>query len=247
MNPTAEGVNIDGACLLDPFSRGNVQEISRLLRLASVPVATVLCDDSLASLSRIAPLSLGTNEDFKSSIGEPLGGTLGFRQIRAAFSCLGDTLTDAEPGPVFAEIDRQEERLVRACDKYLQRFDPPSVAIFAGASYAGFAAEVLEQYLDADIRGIGLRNHGDISRPSEYAGGLLQVKSLIESTDPDLVLGSSFERSVSRDRAFIGLIPPLRGEVRLAPRPLAGINGTLSFMEDVLNTCMDAKIRNRHS
>jgi nitrogenase molybdenum-iron protein alpha/beta subunit len=247
INPSVEGVNIDGACLLDPFSRGNVQEVSRLLHLASVPVATVLCDDTLANLSRIAPLTLGTNEDFRSSLGESLGGTLGFRQVRAAFSRLGDVLPDADPDPVIAEIDRQEERLVRACDKYLQRFDPPSVTIFAGTSYAEFAAEVLEQYLDADIRGIGLRNHGDISRPAEYAGGLLQVTSLIESTDPDLVLGSSFERSVSGNRGFVGLIPPLRGEVRLAPRPLAGINGTLSFMEDVLNTCMDAKIRGRHS
>ena len=74
VNPSVDGVNIDGACLLDPFSRGNVQEISRLLRLASVPVATVLCDDALANLSRIAPLTLGTNEDFRSSLGESLGG-----------------------------------------------------------------------------------------------------------------------------------------------------------------------------
>lgn len=247
VNPSVEGVNIDGACLLDPFSRGNVQEISRLLRLASVPVATVLCDDSLASLSRIAPLTLGTNEDFRSDVGESPGGTLGLNQVRAAFSRIGDAYPDADPEPVFAEIGKQEERLVRACDKYLQRFDPPTVVIFAGASYAGFAAEVLEQYLDADIRGIGLRNHGEISRTAEYAGGLKQVKTLIETTDPDLVLGSSFERSVCGNRGFVGLIPPLRGEVRLAPRPLAGINGTLSFMEDVLNTCMDAKTRSYHS
>lgn len=247
VNPSAEGVNIDGACLLDPFSRGNILEITRLLRLASVPVATVLCDDSLASLSRTAPLTLGTNEDFSSGVGESLGGTLGLKQVRAAFSGLGDMHPDADCGPVFAEIDRQEERLVRACDKYLQRFDPPSVAIFAGASYAEFAADILEQYLDADIRGVGLRNRADISRPAQYAGGLGQAQAVIDNTDPDLVLGSSFERSVSGNRGFVGLIPPLRGEVLLAPRPLAGINGTLSFMEDVLNTCMDAKTRGRHS
>jgi hypothetical protein len=66
---------------------------------------------------------------------------------------------------------------------------------------------------------------------------------MIRSSDPDIVLGSSFERSVSGGRGFVGLITPLRGEVRLAPRPLAGIHGTLSFMEDVLNTCMDTKNR----
>jgi nitrogenase molybdenum-iron protein alpha/beta subunit len=243
VNPSAGGVNIDGACLLDPFSRGNVQEISRLLHLASVPVATVLCDDMFANLSRIAPLTLGTNGDFRSDLGESLGGTLGLKQVRAAFSKLGDAYPDADIEPVFAEIGRQEDRLVRACDKYLQRFDPPSVTIFAGASYAEFAADVLEQYLDADIRGIGLRNQSRISRQAEYVRGLSEAKTLIESADPDLVLGSSFERSVIGNRGFVGLIPPLRGEVRLAPRPLAGINGTLSFMEDVLNTCMDTKTR----
>lgn len=36
-----EGVNIDGVCLLDPFSQGNLQEIRRLLGLAMIPVATV--------------------------------------------------------------------------------------------------------------------------------------------------------------------------------------------------------------
>jgi nitrogenase molybdenum-iron protein alpha/beta subunit len=247
VDPAADGVNIDGVCLLDPFSRGNVQEICRLLRLARVPVRAVLCDDKLESISRPASFTLGTNGDFSSGVGVYLGSTLGPKMLRTTISRLGDAFADADTGPVLAEIDRQEERLIRACDKYLQRFDPPSVAIFAGASYAEFAAGTLEQYLDAEIRCIGLRNHGSISRPAEYAGSLGQVKTLIETHNPDLVLGSSFERSVSRDRAFVGLIPPLRGTVRLAPRPLAGINGTLSFMEDVLNSCMDWRIHTRHS
>jgi len=245
IDPAAEGVNIDGACLLDPFSRGNVQEILRLLRLAGVSCRTVLCDDPLEKILRPAPYTIGTNADFSTGVGETLGGTLGFEQIRKTFSRVADLFPAADTGPVFSEIGRQEERVIRACDKYLQRFDPPSVALFAGASYADFAAGALEQYLDADIRCIGLRNHGTLSRPAEYAGSLGQVQAMIESAVPDLVIGSSFERSVSRNRAFSGIIPPLRGTVRLAPRPLAGINGTLAFMEDVLNACMDRKTRNR--
>ncbi len=245
VDPAAEGVNIDGACLLDPFSRGNVQEIHRLLRLAGVPVRTVLCDDTLGNILRPARYTLGTNADFGSGVGENLGSTLGMKQVQATFSRIADAFPGADTGPVFGETERQEEHLIRACDKYLRRFDPPSVSIFAGASYAEFAAGTLEQYLDADIRSIGLRNHGAISRPSEYAGSLGQVKAIIDAASPDLVLGSSFERSVSGNRGFVGLIPPLRGEVRLAPRPLAGINGTLSLMEGVLNACMDTRIRNR--
>jgi nitrogenase molybdenum-iron protein alpha/beta subunit len=241
VDPSGQGVNIAGACLLDPFSRGNVQEISRLFRLASVPVGTVFADDAAAKVSHAAPFTVGTNDDFPCDAGEALGGTLGFGELRATFARIGERVPRADTGPVFAEIDQQEERLIQACDKYLRRFDPPSVAIFGGASYAGFAASALEQYLDADIRCIGLRNQGKIRYPAEYAGGLNTARDLIAAHDPDLVLGSSFERSVSGRRGFIGLIPPLRGEVRLAPRPIAGITGTLLFMEQVLNTFMDTK------
>jgi hypothetical protein len=112
--------------------------------------------------------------------------------------------------------------------------------VFAGASYAEFAAQTLERFLDADIRFIGLRNAGRPSRyPSGLVTGLKEAKTFIEKNNPDLVLGSSFERSVSGNRAFYGITPPLRGVVRLAPVPLAGINGTLFFMEQVLNACMD--------
>ena len=77
--------------------------------------------------------------------------------------------------------------------------------------------------------------------PVEKLTGLEQVARKIAEVSPDLVIGSSFERSVSGDRTFIGIIPPLRGQVRLAQPPLAGTGGTLHFIEDVLNACMDKK------
>jgi nitrogenase molybdenum-iron protein alpha/beta subunit len=67
------------------------------------------------------------------------------------------------------------------------------------------------------------------------------MKTLIRDHNPDLVIGSSFERSVDTGRAFVGLTPPLRGIVRLAPHAVAGVTGTLSFVEDVLNACIDRK------
>jgi nitrogenase molybdenum-iron protein alpha/beta subunit len=140
------------------------------------------------------------------------------------------------------EIEREEERIVRACDKYLRRFDPPQAVIFSGFSYAAFAAKTLEHYLDADILYIGARNEpGTSPFPSGHVTGFSQVTSLIRQFNPDLILGSSFERSVGNGRGFIGLTPPLRGMVKLAPHSVAGITGTLSFVENVLNVCMDRK------
>jgi len=235
-----EGVNIDGVCLLDPFSKGNLQEIRRLLGLASVPVATVFCRDALQKTRTAATCTIGTNDDFMSGVGEYLGGTLGFDTLRATFENLGTSFEESDIDPVLRELSQQEDETVRICDKFLRRFDPPSVVIFAGSSYAEFAAQALVHYLDADIRFIGLRNPGGSSRfPTAQVKGLKEAKTLIELHNPDLVLGSSFERSVSGNRAFYGITPPLRGVVRLAPVPFAGINGTLFFMEQVLNACMD--------
>jgi nitrogenase molybdenum-iron protein alpha/beta subunit len=242
IDPDMPGVNIEGACLFDPFSCGNVQEIRRMFARASVPAGTIFCQDRLENVCRAAPLTIGTNGDFPSGVGQSLGGTLGLDAISASFHEIGNRVEEADVEPVLLEIRQQEERIVRACDKYLQRFDPPSTVIFAGFSYARFAAEVLDCYLDAEICCIGSRNVPGESRfPVTRADGISQVYELITAHNPDLVIGSSFERAISRNTAFVGLIPPLRGTVRLAPAPLAGINGTLSFIEHVLNACMDTR------
>jgi len=242
VDPETHGVNIDGACLFDPFAAGNVREARRLLAMVSVPVATVFSSDRYDRVHHAAPYTIGTNGDFPSGVGENLGGMLGLACVRETFTRLSDTIDGADCDPVFSELEQQEERLVRACDKFLQRYDPPSAAIFAGASYALFAAEALHQYLDAEICCIGTRNaQGESRFRTEQASSLSRVRELIATHDPDLVIGSSFERSLSQEKAFTGIIPPLRGRVRIYPAPLAGINGTLSFMESVLNSCMDKK------
>ena len=242
VDPEVRGVNIDGVCLFDPFYAGNVQEILRLLRIAGIPVGTIFSHDRLEKVQHAAPYTIGTNEDFGRGIGEYCGGTLGFPAIKSTFERLSEVFAEGDVDRVFLELERQEERLVKACDKYLLRFDPPSVAIFAGFSYARHAATTLERYLDADIRCIGSRNTpGESKYPVELVTGLDGVRNLIGRYNPDLVLGSSFERSVCKTGAFTGITPPLRGSVRLAPAPFAGINGTLILVEQVLNTCMDKK------
>jgi nitrogenase molybdenum-iron protein alpha/beta subunit len=244
VDPDREGINIDGACLFDPFFSGNIQEIVRLLGNASVPAGTVFCSDRLESVSHATPYTIGTNGDFSSGVGTVLGGTLGFDEIRTTFNAISSVYPDADCGPVEEEMEREEERIVRACDKFLRRFDPPHAVIFSGFSYAVFAAKTLRQYLDAEILFVGSRNEpGACPYLCEQVQGLSEVRNIIRQYNPDLVIGSSFERSVNPDLAFIGLTPPVRGVVKLAPRPVAGITGTLLFVEDVLNTCRDKKKR----
>jgi nitrogenase molybdenum-iron protein alpha/beta subunit len=242
VDPEKEGINIDGACLFDPFSCGNVREIVRLLGCASVPVGTVFCSDRLEHVGHSAAYTLGTNGDFSSGVGSWLGGTLGFEEIRTTFQKIASVYPEADISQVTKDIEREDERIIKACDKFLRRFDPPQAVIFSGFSYASFAAKTLKQYLDAEILYVGSRNEPGISPfPGGHVQGFSRVTSLIRQFNPDLIIGSSFERSVDISQAFVGLTPPLRGMVKLAPHSVAGITGTLSYIENVLNACMDRK------
>jgi nitrogenase molybdenum-iron protein alpha/beta subunit len=242
-DPATKGINIDGASLFDPFSRGNIQELSRLFANAGVPVATIFSMDTLTRVWQASRFTVTTNEDIASGVGTRIGSSLGLDALKTTFEKIGTVIKESDIEPVIREIEREEERINHACDKYLRRFDPPRAAIFGWPSYAVFAANSLATYLDAEIACIGSRTPvmPGLPYPVQQADGLSQVQAMIETHEPDLVIGSSFERPVSPAAAFVGLTPPLRGQVRLTSRPVAGIAGTLIFMEDVLNACMDRR------
>ncbi|HMA05508.1 MAG TPA: nitrogenase component 1, partial [Methanomicrobiales archaeon] len=151
-------------------------------------------------------------------------------------------------GPVLAEAARAEERIGRAADKYLRRFDPPRAAVFGGWAYAGLASGILKKYLDAEIVVTGSRNGIRPSpQPVREMADLGGIHEFLSAEKPDLIVGSSFERSACPGAAFVGITPPLRGRVLLRSRALAGIEGSLSFMEEVLNACMDRNRRDSGS
>jgi len=238
----AGGVNIAGLNLLDPFNRGNLQEAARLLSRAGIPVATRIPEDPLGKIGSCGPFTVSVNPDLPAGAGDDCGDLLGLGAVGRTFLRLGDRLPGIDTGPVLGEVSGAEERVQRAADKYLRRFDPPRAAVFGGLSYALFAAETLRRYLDAEILVVGSRNG---TRPSplpvKEMGRIGGIAEVLNRERPDLVVGSSFERSAWPGAAFVGLTPPIRGRVLLRSRALAGIEGTLSFMEEVLNACMDRK------
>jgi nitrogenase molybdenum-iron protein alpha/beta subunit len=242
VGPEEEGVNIAGLNLLDPFSAGNQREAERLLHLAGVPAGTRIPQDPLDRIGSCGPSTVSVNPDLPCGTGEALGDLLGPASIEKAFSRLGDRLPSLDVSLVHAEMSRADERIQRAADKYLRRFDPPTAAVFGGLAYAAFTAGMLRRYLDADILLVGSRNGTrSLPFPVREMAQIGRIQEFLRQEKPDLVVGSSFERSAFPDAAFVGLTPPLRGRVLLRSRALAGIEGTLSLMEDVLNACMDRK------
>ncbi|MDK2890377.1 MAG: hypothetical protein PWR21_1009 [Methanoculleus sp.] len=243
VDPDTPGVNIDGICRADPFCRGNAIEARRLLNLAGVPVAATFCLDRYAATRRAAPFTVGTNPDLASGVGTACGSLLGLDAVGETFERLAASVDGVDTRPVMDEVAWADARIRKACEKYLRRFDPPRVAISAGHAYAAFAADLLDRYLGADIACIAARNDpGTGNDAVTYTTDFSAIREMIRDAEPDLILGSSYEATISSGAAFVGLTPPLRDRVALSSRALIGIEGALRLMDEVLNACVN---RNR--
>ncbi len=243
VDPDAAGVNIDGICRTDPFCRGNAIEARRLLDLAGAAVAATFCLDRYAATRRAAPFTVGTNPDLASGVGTSCGSLLGLDGVGETFERLLASVDGVDSRPVAEEIAWADARIRKACEKYLRRFDPPRVAIAAGDAYAAFAADLLDRYLGADIACVAARNDPGAGNDAfVHTTDFSTIREMIRDAEPDLVLGSSYERAIAPGAAFVGLTPPLRGRFLLSSRALIGIEGALRLMDEVLNACAN---RNR--
>lgn len=240
VDPGQEGVLIDGLSPLDPFYAGNCLEALRLLRQGGSAEPVLLSACPYGSLSHLPGPVLTTNHDLSPGFGDLKGSLLGIDETVRSLSSLQDISGEFCSDQVAREADAAEEEIARVCDKYLQRHDPPTVGIFGGPAYACFAAGLLERALDASVTCIGSRNPAccDSLRISA-ATTLDQVRDILDRDRPDLVLGSSFERSIAPCAAYVPFTFPVRGMVRLRARPLVGIQGSLGLIEDVLNALLD--------
>lgn len=239
-DPEREGVNIDGLNPLDPFYRGNLVEAERLLGKAGVPIAARFCAGMVREIWRSSPYTLNLNPDHPSGTGECVGSLLGLEGTEEALVRLERIWPDAELSDIMDELMDASERIAYACDKYLKRHDPPVVAIYGTFACATAVAEWLEDLLDATIAFIGCRNAAGKSRFAIVeCRSLEEAKESLERERPELVLGSSFERDLAGNAAFVPFTFPLRGRLHLRARPLAGIEGAVALFEDVLNALMD--------
>ena len=212
---------------------GNVREIVRLLGCASVPVGTVFCSDRLERVGHAAAYTVGTNMDFTSGVGLWLGGTLGFEEISTTFKRIASVYPEADMVRLTRKLNGKMKELSGYVISFSAGLIPLRGVIFGGYSYATFAAGTLKHYLDADILYIGARNEPGVS---PYRVGMFRdfpkSPSLIQQCNPrSLSLGHRLNGPWDSRRAFVGLTPPLRGMVKLAPHSVAGIAGTLSFVE----------------
>ena len=242
----SQEVNVEGINLADPFGRGNQREACRFLSVMGITPGVMFCLDSFDRLGAVPEHSISVNPDLEIRRAGSLGSILGIGEMEKTVKNLADTIDGADPVPAEHEIRTVDETIARVSDKYLKRHDPPSVAIFSGLSYARFARDALKRYLDAEIVWCGSRSDNPEGvEGMEHVTSLSRISDIIAANAPDLVLGSSFEQSVPGDFAFSGITPPLRGSVRLASSPIAGTEGLLGFMEDVLNACMDRSKKKR--
>lgn len=238
-DPSREGVNIDGVSLLDMFWRGNLYEAERLLSLMKIPVAVRLAKDTYENIRQGAALhTASVNPSYPSGVGTMLGSFL-FPDLKATCAKLVDTFPQADIDPILDGFRQAEEQIFYSCDKYLRKYEAPVVAVFAQESYAVFAKKMMERYFGSEVPVILARNSDATTIPCET--DLPKITDRIVSSRPDLILGSTFEAHAYPEAAFLGITPPDRSRVSLAARPIAGIEGANMFIENVLNSLIDAE------
>lgn len=248
VDPGTDGVNIDGLCSFDPFYAGNRREAARMLNDAGITPASCFSAGRLDSVAHAAPVTVAANPDFNGGPGSLAGSLTGIDELISTFENLGDKIPDADVGKVLDEIELTEERIIHAGDRFLRRFDPPVTAIFSTSGYALSSANLLKRYIDAEIAVIGTRGP---SAPSgfrtEETVSLERIGDLIGEHEPDLILGSSYERAIAPEVSFVGITPPLRGVVTLRNTPFTGTEGLLFLAEAAFNACIEGQKRERKS
>ena len=133
------------------------------------------------------------------------------------------------------------------------------VGIFADSSIVNPLTRFLYEYMGlypvlAGLRGIGTGNLKGLKNYISDRGLSTRVldmydqfdlKTAIEDRATDIILGSSLERNLYRssgkDFSFINISLPEDYRAIITPRPLMGINGVLTLIEDIMNS---VKIRN---
>ena len=238
-DPEREGINIHGICSIDPFVTGNLAEAIRLFHLAGIRPAAVYCHDNFESIKSPAEQSISINPDYNAESKNAPGSILGIDNLLSTFYRIHDFFPEADIDTVVSEAEGAEERIIKASDKFLRRNDPPRVIVFSTKSYTEFAINSLKKYLDAEILFAGIRNSEEISAPeipSAKAVDIRLIREMISGEKPDLILGSSFENAVSPETPFVGMTFPQRSRIMLHNKPLAGTEGSLAFIEDVLNS-----------
>lgn len=236
-NEMRDGVNIDGVSLLDLFWRGNLHEAERLLSTMGIPVVVRFAKDTYENLRKGAALhTISVNPSYTSGIGSMLGSFL-FPDLKETIENLAITFPDADMDPVLDEWERADEQMFYYSDKYLRKYEPPIVAVCSQESYAIFAQKIMERYFGSDVPVVLARNRNAKTIPC--VTNLQEITGKIAACKPDLILGSTFEANAYPNAAFLGITPPDRSRVSISARPIAGIEGGISFIEGVLNSLMD--------
>ncbi|WAI02074.1 nitrogenase component 1 [Methanogenium organophilum] len=234
-DPARDGVNIDGLISTDPFAAGNRMEAERLLAAAGIPVAAKYCDDTLSSALNPAMVTVTALPDVASGIGRSVGSLCGLDAIESAFSALQETFPDADCASVMDICEETEELVIKACDRYLRVNDPPRVALFGIAGYMDMAADLLTTFLEAEICSAGARNRPPEASVCTWAPDLGTVKQMIADGEPDLIIGSRYEKTLAPDVPLVQTTIPIRKHSMLCHRPLIGTEGVLWLIESVIN------------
>ncbi|GEM_PF-148179 len=235
-------MNVDGICKLDPFNKGNFFEARRLFNISGIPHGSFIAFDTLANIKSPSNYTLTLNPLYESGLGAQCGTLLGLDEIGQFAKKIEEIWPNCRTEEIFIELDKTEEIISYACEKYLKRNDPPSIAVFCDHGYYEYIVKTMKNYLDAELINVKKEESDQFNIYEPSPSQNFAVFEVITESKPDLVFGSSFEKVISNKPAFIGVSYPLRDKVSLSSKPLLGTEGLLHLVEDTLNALRDRSL-----
>jgi len=101
----------------------------RLLASAGATEGAALSTGTYRYGELLSPYTLHSNPDLGLDLGESLGSLVGLSNVKEAFERL-EKFSEKAKEVLDRDIPSAEGKIAAACDRYLKRFDPPTVALF---------------------------------------------------------------------------------------------------------------------
>ncbi|PIZ19333.1 MAG: hypothetical protein CO106_00690 [Deltaproteobacteria bacterium CG_4_9_14_3_um_filter_44_9] len=257
---SAPKVNLIG--LQRDIARGeaDIKEIRRALGLIGIGVHSVFPPASIKELKKAPEADLnivfGYGRDLAIRMEQKWGVPsvvfmeypYGLAGTRDLVRSIGERL-GVDSGLMKKRIQGEEKRMldiIKRAHLYLPALYGLPAAVSADLPQAIGLARFLSTELGMDMRGIHI-----VSSPGRVQGetGLEHIcpdilfdasweefESLVERTDPGLILGSDLERRIcNRERPLILISYPTMTRITLTAHPYMGFRGVLTLIEEIVN------------
>ncbi|OPY57220.1 MAG: light-independent protochlorophyllide reductase subunit B [Methanosaeta sp. PtaU1.Bin055] len=257
------GINLLGFKADDLCSRGDLNEMNRILRDQGLPLNSVLCGSSFEEVKKVPQAELNVllggdgldcakamEEEFDLpyiSVPYPYGLKKSVQFVEMIGGALG-----READPQILEMERERvKRTVERAHMFFQGIYSMPVAVVGESGRAFDLAEFLSSELGMDVKLLAISS-SNFATPEKMTAKEAHYQKLmiepdrwdmnraLEASGAALIFGSSFEKRIASElqASLVRFSYPVIDEISLSDLPFAGFSGIAHLCEKIINSIL---------